>query len=55
MQKDLLPTELCFNLFLDAVKRKDKMQFAYFNLYYSIAHCDEVLTNTNIEGEEHTL
>ena len=55
MQKSLTPEEICFGLFLDAVRRKDKNQFAYFDMYFNIAHCDETLQNTNTEGEELTL
>ena len=55
MKTNLTPEELCFQLFLDAVKRKDKSQFAYYNLYSNIAHCDDVLINTNTQGDELTL
>ena len=55
MNKDLTPEEICFQLFLDAVKRKDKSQFGYFSLYSNIAHADDILVKTNTEGEELTL
>ncbi|MGN1222490.1 MAG: hypothetical protein ACI4TT_04580 [Christensenellales bacterium] len=55
MKTNLTPEELCFKLFLDAVKRKDKSQFAYFSLYSNIAHCDDILIKTNTEGDELTL
>ena len=55
MNKKLTPEEICFQLFLDAVKRKDKSQFGYFSLYANIAHNNDILVNTNTEGEELTL
>ena len=40
--------KLIFELFLDAVKRKDKMQFAYYDLYCAIKHADELeVVNTH--------
>lgn len=42
MDKEKTPEQLAFDMFLDAVKRKDKMQFSYFNLYFAIKHADEM-------------
>ena len=55
MKRTLTPQEICFELFLDAVKRKDKSQFGYFCLYANIAHNEDILVKTNTEGEELTL
>jgi hypothetical protein len=55
MKKELLPQDLCFGLFVDAIKRHDKNQFAYFSLYYNIAHCDDNLKLEKSEGEDLAL
>lgn len=50
MDKNMSAEQLSFALFVDAVKRKDKMQFAYFDLYFNIAHGEE-LSNISVEEE----
>ena len=55
MNSNLTPEELTFALFEQAVKCKDKNQFAYFHLYYSIAHCEDKKTHTENLEEELTL
>lgn len=47
--------QICFSLFLDAIKRKDKSQFVYYNMYYNIAHCEDNLVQEKSQGEEFTL
>lgn len=42
---------IAFKLFLDAVKRKDKMQFVYYNLYSNITHSKENEFNETEELE----
>ena len=46
---------LCFELFLDAIKRKDKSQFVYYNMYFNIAHCEDNLVQEKSQGEELSL
>lgn len=55
MNKNLTPEQICFNLFVDAVKKRDSRQFGYFSLYANIAHNEDILVETNTQGEEFTL
>ena len=56
MDKQPATEKLCFDMFLDAIKRKDKMQFSYFNLYFAIKHADELnVENENLKAEEMVL
>ena len=47
MDKQPLAEKILFDLFLDAVKRKDKMQFSYFNLYCAIKNAEELTQEDN--------
>lgn len=55
MQNNKTAQDLCFSLFLDAVKRKDKSQFVYYDLYFKIAHAEDVFVQEKNQGEELTL
>jgi len=53
MDNQLSAEKITFDLFLDAIKRKDKMQFSYFNLYFAIKNEEELKQeNNNIQTEE---
>lgn len=53
MDKPLNAQTIAFDLFIDAVKRRDRNQFTYFDLYFNIAHCEDNLVKDS--GEELTL
>ena len=42
MDKQPLAEKVTFDLFLDSIKRKDKMQFCYYHLYYAVKHSQEL-------------
>ena len=55
MDKEKTPEQLLFDMFLNAVKRKDKRQFSYFNLYFAIKHADDMkVENENSKAETKT-
>ena len=53
MDKQPLAEKITFDLFLDSIKRKDKMQFSYFNLYYAIKNAELTKEeNANLQTRE---
>lgn len=42
-------SDICFELFLDAVKRKDSMQFSYYSLYSAINNSEENILENDEE------
>lgn len=53
MDKERSAENITFDLFLNAIKHKDKMQFSYFNLYFAIKNAEEMkVENQNLQTDE---
>lgn len=51
METEKSTEQIVFKLFLDAVMRRDKKQFAYYDLYSNIVHADDVMQKAKTDDE----